>query len=203
MCKTLSMKNIKLTIKLLKKMKKKKRELIQPAISKELVQMRSDKFADLIDALFLAIDEADAKTRKSIFRKIITNFLESYSSISGLTVKRKSQDINHYFKTSEEVQVRLDDNLYASIGDMLEFFSESRDKVRDIEAFMKPAISGLVSMYVVLVVSDNEGVTRCKNLVKELTNWQSDLPNRITHRYLCKGEKYPGHLDEIVQKYQF
>jgi len=178
-------------------------ELIQPNVSKELVQLRHDKFADLVDVLFHAIDGADAKTRRSIFRKVLINFLESYSSISELTVKRKSQDLMHYFKISEKVQVGLGYNLSASIDDMLEFFLNLHNQVRDTKDFMKPVVSRLICMYMALALSDKGGITRCKILVKELTNWKNDIPNKVILSYLGGGEKSPERLDEIVERYQF
>jgi hypothetical protein len=182
---------------------KRRSEIIQPDVIRELVQLRHDKFVDLVDVLFSAIGEADSKTRKLIFRKVLVNFLESYSSISGLTVKRKSQDIMHYFKTSDEVQVRLGYNLSASIDDMLEFFFDSQNQVRKIEDFMKPVVSKLICMYIAFALSDKEGITMCKNLVKELTNWKNDIPNNVILLYLGNGEKSPNRLDEIVKTYQF
>ena len=184
--------------------RKKTKNLVQPDVIKELVELRLTKFLHFISVLFLEIDKAKTRTRKSIFRKVLTSFLEIYSSVAVLTEKRKSQDIMHYFKISEEMKVELDCDLIESLDGILKFFEESKDQVRSLESFMKPIVYRLICMYIVLAISDKQGANMCKNLGKELTEkWGANTAKQVTASYLAKGEKNDERIEEILECYYF
>lgn len=186
-------------------MKRKKiKKLVQPDVINELVELRLIKFLHFVRMLFLEIDKADAKTRRSIFRKVLTSLLKLYSSVAVLTEKRKSQDIMNYFKEPEKDQVELGCDLIESLDDMLEFFEESQGQVRSPENFMKPAVYGILCMYIVLAKSDQRGSNMCKNLGKEMAErWGAYTAKQVTASYLAKGVKDQERVEGILECYYF
>lgn len=185
--------------------RKKTKNLVQPEIIENLVELRRIKFLHFIHILFLEIDkETDAKKRRQIFRKVLTSVLEIYSTIAVLTARRKSQDIVHYFKISEKAQVELDYDLDEGLNGILELFGEAHDQVRSSENFMKPVVYMLLCMYIALAESDKQGANMCKNLAKELPKkWEKNTAKQVAADYLAKGEKNQERIAEMIECYEF
>ncbi len=180
--------------------RKKTKKLVQPDIIENLVELRRIKFLYFIHILSLEIDkETDAKKRRQIFRKVLTSILEIYSTIAVLTVRRKSQDIMHYFKISEKTQVELDYDLDEGLNGILKLFDEAHDQVKSLENFIKPVAYRLLCMYIVLAVSDTQGANMCKNLAKELPEkWGKDTAKQVSGNCIAKGEKNQERIEEIL-----
>ena len=184
--------------------RKRVKKLVQPDIINELVELRLIKFLHLVYILFLEIDKADTKTRRSIFRKVLTRLLEKYSSVAVLREQRKSQDIMHHLKPSKKEQVELSSDLIESLDGMLELFEESQGQVRSPRDFMKFVVYRLICMYIVLAVSDSQGAKMCKNLGKEMADrWGENTAKQVAIPYIAKGEKNEERVEEILESYRF
>ncbi len=172
--------------------RKKTKNLVQPDVIEELVELRYIKFLHLIRTLLIEIENTtDKKTRKSIFREILYRFLETYSG-SVPTLRTKSVEIKKYFGRPE---LQFGNDLNECVDDMLKFFLDVQDKVRNIEDFRKFVVSRLLCTYIVLAETDARGSNMCTSFCKELVgkrNWKENTPKRYT--FECLGD---GHQDTI------
>lgn len=177
--------------------RKKTKNLVQPDVINELVELRYIKLLHLIRTLILEIEnKTDKKVRKFIFREVLDRFLETYSD-SVPTLKTKSREIRKYFGRLEKSQ--LSNNLNECVDDMLKFFLSIQNQVRDIEDFKKFVVSRLLCIYIVLAETDIRGNNMCTSLCKELVgkNWKENTTKRYTLE--CLGD---GHQD-IVKRCRF
>ena len=148
--------------------RKKTKKLVQPEELSRLLWLREERFYNLIENLLSDMENVDNETRISIFRAIMLRFLEEYSSVAELRMKRKSQDIMFSFRS---VSKEVNEELEQSVSEMLSVFSDSQEIVRDKASFMAPIISRLLCMYIVFAESDESGAKKkCQNLAKELIN---------------------------------
>lgn len=149
----------------MKRKKNKETRLVQPEELNNLLRLREKRFYNLIEDLLSEMEKVDNETRMTIFRGVLFRLLGDYSSVTELRLKMKSKDIMFSFRLSFQ---EFNEELEQSVSEMLSLFSESQEVVRDKASFMTPIISRLLCVYIVFAESDREGVTKCKNLVKEL-----------------------------------
>ena len=175
-------------------------------ILRELQQLELKKVSAIINALFLAIENVDNESKKLICRKALTIFLNNYSCFAEKKSKKRSDEILLYFHLSPQ-DVPETETLDEKISEMLGLLLSSGGKIKNREAFMRPAVFKLVCVYAALAVSDKEGKIKCQNLGKEIsTKWSKSTPESVTLRYLEKKEKnskLPVSELALLEKYSF
>lgn len=149
--------------------RKKTKKLVQPEELKRLLWLREETFYNLIEDLLSEMKNVDNGARISIFRAVMLRFLEEYSSVAELRMKRKSQDIMFSLRS---VSKEVIEDLEQGVSEMLSVFSDSQEVVSDQASFMTPIISRLLCMYIVFAESDESKANgfkkKCQNLAKEL-----------------------------------
>lgn len=172
----------------------------------ELQWLELKKVNAIIDALFLAMENVDNEAKKLICRKALTIFLNNYSCFAEKKSKRRSNEILLYFHLSPQ-DVPETETLDEKISEMLGLLLSAGEKIKNREAFIRPAVFKIVCVYAALAVSDKEGKIKCQNLGKEIsTKWSKSTPESVTLSCLKKREKdskLPVSELALLEKYSF
>ena len=181
--------------------RKKKPNLRQPEDINRAVQLRDIKLDKLLDELLSAMEDVGPKTRMSLFRAVLIRLLDEYISVAEVRPRQKARDLMSTFCHSTS-QVKAGEDIDQKVSKMIDLIKKDKR-----ESFFRPVISRLVCMYAVFAKSDEEGVTKCTSLAKDLIS-RNNKPellvlSTLKQRVLRRGEQIPFDERELLQKYTF